>query len=92
METCDDSNSSEDNSEEEKVNMELMANTEASESESESDPDSKELFSHLNHFELELSLVKIIENSKRLHKRYKYLKQIHIIYYGFHSELIKERF
>lgn len=64
METWDDSESSEYNSEKEEVNMALEANTKAfeSESDSKSNSDFGEVFSHLTCSELELFLAEILEN------------------------------
>lgn len=66
IELWDEFDSFGDEYEEEQANMALMDNTEASESKSESNSYSKKVFSHLTHYELELSLAGILENSQRL--------------------------
>lgn len=67
MAMLNDSESSEDDSKEEKVNIALMASTEAS----ESDSYTKEVFSHLTLSKHKLFLFEILEKSQKLQKRYK---------------------
>lgn len=66
MDTWDDSESLEDDFEEEQVHMALMASSKSSDSRSELDSDSNEVFSNLNHSEVESCLTKILERFQSL--------------------------
>lgn len=81
METRDDFESLEDYSKEEKANMVLKSSSEAFELESNSD----EVFSHLTHSELELSLDEILEKIQKFKQRYKNLSQIHVVDFEAHT-------
>jgi hypothetical protein len=67
--------------------MALTANVEAYDE--DSDSNTEEVFSHLTHSELEVSLAEILEKNQRLHKRCKNLKQILVTNFEAHSEPAK---
>jgi hypothetical protein len=67
--------------------MALTANVEAYDE--DSDSNTEEVFSHLTHSELEVSLAEILEKNQRLHKRCKNLKQILVTNFQAHSEPAK---